>query len=255
MVRALRSHEGDPSPVTILNPQGASQFVLVCEHASNFIPARFGRLGLPEGELVRHIAWDVGAADLTRALVSRLDAPAFLANMSRLLIDCNRPLSSATSIPEVSERPIPGNQKLDTAERLARARAWFEPFHAAISKHLDLRGALGRPAAVIGVHSFSPVFNGVHRPIHVGILFGASSTIGRAMVADLGRDGDLIVAENAPYSIDADDWTIPTHADARDLPGVLVEIRHDELATPSMIDAWADRLARALHHAWRSQAP
>jgi predicted N-formylglutamate amidohydrolase len=253
MVPALTSRERDPPLVTILNPRGASQFVLVCEHASNFIPARLGRLGLPEAELVRHIAWDVGAADLTRALVSRLDAPAFLANVSRLLIDCNRPLSSATSIPEVSERPVPGNQNLDAAERRARARAWFEPFHTAISKHLDARAALHRPTAVIGVHSFTPVFKGVRRPMDAGILFGASSTFGRAIIADLGHDGNLIVVENAPYSIDGEDWTIPIHADGRNLPGVLVEIRHDKLATPSMIDAWADRLARALHHAWRSR--
>lgn len=256
MARPLSWREGDPPPVTILNPQGASQFVLVCEHASNFIPARFGRLGLPEGELIRHIAWDVGAADLTRALVPRLDAPAFLANMSRLLIDCNRPLSSATSIPEVSERPIPGNQNLEAAERLVRAHTWFEPFHTAISEHLDVRAVLHRRTAVIGIHSFTPVFKGVQRPMHAGILFGASSTIGRAMINDLSGNRNLIVVENAPYSIDAEeDWTIPTHADARNLPGVLVEIRHDELATPSMIDAWADRLARALHHAWRSQTP
>jgi predicted N-formylglutamate amidohydrolase len=254
MLRAQAWREGDPSPVTILNPLGASPFVLVCEHASNFIPARHGRLGLPEAELVRHIAWDVGAADLTRALVSRLDAPAFLAGVSRLLIDCNRPLTSSTSIPEVSERPIPGNQNLDATERRARARAWFEPFHTAISKHLDGRAALNRPTAVIGVHSFTPVFKGVRRPMHAGILFGASSTIGHATIADLGRDGNLVVVENAPYVIDADDWTIPTHADGRSLPGVLIEIRHDELANPSLIDAWADRLTRALSHAWRSRA-
>ena len=94
MAPPLEGPKDDPPPVTILNLAGVSPFVLVCEHASNFIPERYGRLGLPEAELLRHIAWDIGAAELTRALVSRLDAPAFLAGASRLLIDCNRPLGS-----------------------------------------------------------------------------------------------------------------------------------------------------------------
>jgi predicted N-formylglutamate amidohydrolase len=89
--------------------------------------------------------------------------------------------------------------------------------------------------------------------MHAGLLFAASATFGRAMIADLRRDESLIVAENAPYSIDAEDWTIPTHADGRNLPGVLIEIRHDELATPSLIDSWADRLVHALRHAWRDR--
>jgi predicted N-formylglutamate amidohydrolase len=251
MTRMRAQSEYDPSPVTILNPAGVSPFVLVCEHASNFIPERYERLGLPESELSRHIAWDVGDADLTRALALLLDAPAFLGGASRLLIDCNRPLNSPTSIPEVSERPVPGNYNLKAAERDARARLWFEPFHTAISAHLDLRAARRRPTAVIAVHSFTPVFQGVQRPMHAGILFAASSIFGRAMIADLVRDEDLIIAENAPYRIDDEDWTIPSHAESRGLPGVLMEIRHDQLEKPMLINAWADRLSRALLFAWR----
>jgi predicted N-formylglutamate amidohydrolase len=256
MAPPVEGPKDDPPPVTILNLAGVSPFVLVCEHASNFIPERYGRLGLPEAELLRHIAWDVGAAELTRALVSRLDAPAFLAGASRLLIDCNRPLGSPTSIPEVSERAIPGNWRLDATERRARARDWFEPLHTAITQHLDDRAARRTPTAVIGVHSFTPVLDGVERPMQAGILFAASSTFGRTMTADLRREDGLIVAENAPYRIDDEDWTIPVHADARDLPGVLIEIRHDELASPAGVAIWEDRLARALIAGWRAtEAP
>jgi predicted N-formylglutamate amidohydrolase len=252
----MTQHQGregsDPPPVTIVNSAGASPFVLVCEHASNFIPARYQRLGLPDAELLRHIAWDVGAADLTRALATRLDAPAFLAGVSRLLIDCNRPLDSFTSIPTVSEKSVPGNQNLEETERTARIRTWFEPFHSSISAYLDMREARGAPTAIVGVHSFTPVFAGVERPMHAGILFAASSAFGRAMIADLARDERLIIAENAPYRIDDEDWTIPTHADDRGLPGVLIEIRHDQLSEPGLIEAWADKLTNALLSAWRT---
>jgi len=246
------SGKSDPPPVTIVNPDGEAPFVLVCEHASNYIPARYGVLGLPESELLRHIAWDVGAAGLTRGLSERLDATAFLAGASRLLIDCNRPLNSLTSIPEVSEIPIPGNRCIDDAERQSRARAWFEPFHAAIARHLDSREAQHRQMAVIGVHSFTPILGGVRRSMHAGVLFSASTKFGRTILANLRRDPTLDVAENAPYRIDAEDWTIPFHAERRGLIGALIEVRHDGLTSPSAIDTWADRLSRALSAGWRA---
>ena len=102
-----------PSPITLVNADGAAPFVLVCEHASNYMPSRYGGLGLPEQELTRHIAWDVGAAELTRQLAARLDAVALLAGASRLLVDCNRPPDSPTLIPEISEIPIPGNKNIN----------------------------------------------------------------------------------------------------------------------------------------------
>ena len=245
-----RSGTIDRPPVTTLNPSGASPFVLVCEHASNYIPARYGTLGLSESELLRHIAWDIGAADMTRGLAERLDAVAFLAGASRLLIDCNRPLNSLTSIPEVSEIPIPGNHSIDGGERRLRALKWFEPFHSAISIHLDHRRAQRQPATVIGVHSFTPVLNGVRRKMHAGVLFSDSVKFGMAVLVDLRRNSGLDIAENAPYRIDAEDWTIPFHADQRKLTGALLEIRHDGLESTAGIDTWVDRSTRALKAGW-----
>ena len=111
-----------PAAVTVVNEHGTSPIVLLCEHASNHIPAEFGQLGLASHELQRHIAWDIGVASLARQLSAALDAPLFLAGYSRLLIDCNRPLDVPSSIPELSElTPIPGNTKLTAAQCLERA--------------------------------------------------------------------------------------------------------------------------------------
>ncbi|WP_424140440.1 N-formylglutamate amidohydrolase [Roseomonas chloroacetimidivorans] len=138
----------DPAPVTLVNAEGASPFVLLCEHASNHIPARYDALGLPAHELGRHIAWDIGAADLARRLSALLDAPLILSGVSRLVIDLNRPPGVATSIPERSEDTvIPGNAGIDTVERAVREAAWFHPFHQAVTALLDRRKAEGgRPA-------------------------------------------------------------------------------------------------------------
>jgi predicted N-formylglutamate amidohydrolase len=242
--------------VTVVNEAGRSPIVLICEHASNVIPPEFNQLGLPAHELTRHIAWDIGVAELSYKLSAALDAPLFLAGYSRLLIDCNRPVGAPTSIPEVSEvTPIPGNLGLSDPQRQERAERFYWPFQRAVARHLDQRQAAQRPALVIGVHSFTPVFKGFVRPWHAGVLFEPlvlAGPNGRC----LGRDllgalqpvvADLLVVANEPYQIhDASDYTVPVHGRARGLPVCLIEIRQDLLADPAGIEGWAKRLAPAL---------
>ena len=231
-----------PAAVTSLNPHGASPYVLLCEHASNFIPEAYAGLGLGPADLARHIAWDIGAAALARRLSALLDAPLFLTGHSRLLIDCNRPPGSSTSIPARSEdTDIPGNRDLPAAEAVARQARWFDPFHAAVAGCLDARR--GRPTIVIGVHSFTPVYQGIRRPWHAGVLYAAATALGSGLVAALAADPALVVGDNEPYRIDPDyDWTVPVHGDARGIPAALLEVRQDLLADDAGIAAWAARL-------------
>ncbi|WP_426955310.1 N-formylglutamate amidohydrolase [Muricoccus radiodurans] len=240
---------GDPEPVTLLNPEGGGPFVLLCEHASNAIPARLGTLGLPASELARHIAWDIGAAALARRLSALLDAPAVLSGASRLVIDLNRPPGAPTSIPVRSESTdIPGNLNVDPAERAAREAAWFHPFHDAVTALLDSRVAAGRPTRVIGVHSFTPVFTGIARPWHAGVLYDGAKSFARELIAALARQPALVVGDNEPYRIEPDvhDYTVPVHGDRRGLEAVLIEVRQDLLADAAGIEAWAVRLRDAL---------
>src|SRR5689334_7468732 len=77
----------DPPAVEVINPLGASPFLLIGDHAGNPVPQSLGTLGLAPGELERHIAWDIGIAALGRALSERLDAPFIAQRYSRLVID------------------------------------------------------------------------------------------------------------------------------------------------------------------------
>lgn len=236
-----------PPPVRVVNEDGPSPYVLLCEHASRFIPEDYGGLGLAEPDLSRHIAWDIGAAQVASGLSAALDAPLVLAGYSRLLIDLNRPPDSATAFPEISETtPIPGNRGLSAEERARRIAAYFDPFQAAVRQLLDERAAAGRPATVIGVHSFTPVFKGFVRPWQAGILYRRSQRFGHALAEALGgAKGDI--AENEPYAIEDDsDYTVPVHGEARGLDAVLIEIRQDLIADDQGAAAWAARLARAL---------
>jgi predicted N-formylglutamate amidohydrolase len=236
-----------PPAVEVINPGGQSRLVLTCEHASNFIPYSYGGLGLAESELTRHIAWDIGAAQVARHLAEMIDAPLFLSGYSRLLIDCNRPLGSPTSIPMISESTvIPGNEGLSAEDVERRAQLYYWPFQTAVSADLDQRQSSGRTAIVLGIHSFTPVFKGFVRPWHAGILFRQSERFGHALVEALQSPG-LNVAANEPYTIDDDgDYTVPVHGEQRGLEAALVEIRQDLIADQAGAQHWALRLAEAL---------
>ncbi len=158
-------------PYHLLNPQGRSPVVLVCEHASRHIPLELQRLGLDQAAAEEHIAWDIGALALAEELSRRLDAPLLAAGYSRLLIDLNRPLEAPDSIPPHSEvYPVPGNRELSETVRRYRQDCLFHPFHQRLTQLLDERQAAGVPTRVVGVHSFTPVYHGRPRPLVAGVL-------------------------------------------------------------------------------------
>jgi predicted N-formylglutamate amidohydrolase len=240
--------EGDPAPVRVLRPGGASEFFLTADHAGRAIPRRLGRLGLPPSELERHIAWDIGIAGVTEKLAAALDATAVLQEYSRLVIDCNREPGWASSIPAVSElTTIPGNENVPPAERAARRRAVFLPYHDCIKKLLDRRDAAARRTVLIAMHSFTPVFKGEPRNIDVGILYNRDARFADILLGLLRAEGDLVVGDNAPYAItEASDYTVPVHGEGRGLPHVEIEIRQDLIGDDRGQAGWAARLARLL---------
>jgi predicted N-formylglutamate amidohydrolase len=240
--------EHDPPAVIVVNEAGGSPIVLLCEHASNFIPARYHGLGLSPSDLGRHIAYDIGAAEVARQLSRALDAPLLLSGYSRLLIDCNRPLAAPSSIPERSEdTDIPGNIGISAEERAARDALCFAPFRARVAAALDARLAAGRPTLLIGMHSFTPVYQGVARPWHVGLLYARGRRLGQAMLAALAADPALVVGDNEPYRItDAGDYTVPVQGEARGIATVLIEVRQDLIADAAGAAVWGARLAAVL---------
>ena len=237
---------GDPPPVTQHNLAGPSRFLLIGDHAGNTIASSLGGLGLSEAERNRHIGWDIGIAGLGAALAERLDAAFLGQHYSRLVIDCNRDPGSANAIPDVSDGTlIPGNVGLDEAARAARVAAIHAPYHAAIAATLDTRAAAGRATILIALHSFTPVFGGVARPWHAGVLHDAGDTrFALAVLRGLQREPDLVVGDNEPYRMDGTDHTVPRHAFPRRLPYLELEVRQDLIADAGQQAHWADRLAR-----------
>jgi predicted N-formylglutamate amidohydrolase len=247
--------EPDESPpFEVAGHDGRSPFVIICDHAGRLLPRALGALGLPEAELVRHIAWDIGAGGVARRLATALDAFVVCQRYSRLAIDCNRPLVARDSIAPRSERTvIPGNQQVTPEQADGRARAIFHPYHDQIRDELDRRRELHRPAILVAVHSFTPVFLGEARPWHVGVLFNRDARLAEPLLQQLRAEGDLVVGCNQPYAVsDESDFSIVHHGEQRDLPHVELEIRQDLIADDSGQIAWAARLARLLPAAARS---
>ncbi|MFD1329141.1 N-formylglutamate amidohydrolase [Mycoplana ramosa] len=246
----------EPPPYAVINPDGASPYLLLCEHASNRIPRALGDLGLPEAERRRHIAWDIGVSALSQHLSRALDAPLFMTNYSRLVIDCNRPIGVPSAIPEVSETTeIPGNLALGEAERQQRIDTLFMPFADAVARRLDRLRDEGKRPIVVGIHSFTPVYFGKQRPWHAGILYGKATGFGRALIRGLAADAALTIGDNEPYTIHPDeDYTVPVHADDRGLPGALIEVRHDLIDTLVGVGEWGERLTRCLADALKEHA-
>jgi predicted N-formylglutamate amidohydrolase len=242
----------EPAPVVATNEAGPSVFFLTCDHGGRAFPRRLGNLGLAEPERLRHIAWDIGIAEVARRLSGLLDAPLVAQNYSRLVIDCNRDPAVPSSIAELSEdTPIPGNVGLTQAERQARQDTIFRPYHDRIAAALDRREAAGQVTALVALHSFTPVFKGVSRPWQIGVLFNRDERLARPLIDLLRADGDLVMGENEPYRVtDLTDYTVPVHAERRLLPYVELEIRQDLITEPAGQQEWALRLARLLPAAY-----
>jgi predicted N-formylglutamate amidohydrolase len=236
----------DVPPVMEENAAGRSPFLLTCDHYGRLIPRILGDLGVPAGELTRHIAWDIGIAGVADALSKQLDAHLIAQRYSRLVIDCNRPPAAPSSIPRISEATtIAGNEGLERDAAEARRRGIFDPYHRRIREVIEQRLREGRPTVLLSLHSFTPVYAGVIRPWHIGTLYHRDTRLPPLLLKLLRAESDLVVGDNEPYAVsDETDYTIPVHGEARGLMNSGIEIRQDLIANPAGERQWAERLAR-----------
>lgn len=226
---------------------GDMRLILLCDHASNRIPADYGSLGVEACQFERHIAYDIGAAALTRGLARRLNATAVLSCFSRLLIDPNRGMDDPTLIMRLSDGAVvPGNRDVDDAERAHRIAHFHQPYHRAIQAAVAAVKAEGHVPFLVSIHSFTPVWRGWRRPWHVGILWDRDEQVARAMIRGFLAQGDLVVGDNEPYHGALEGDTLNTHATKAGLPHALIEVRQDLIAAKTGVDEWVERVAKVI---------
>ncbi len=238
----------DPPAVVVARPEGTSPIFLTCGHAGKRIPRSLDSLQLDEPDLSRHIAWDIGAADMAGALSERFDATLVSQTYSRLVIDCNRPTEVPGSIPEVSDgTPIPGNIGIDPRQAEARIAEIFRPYHERIAALLDARRDAGRPTLLVAVHSFTPVFGGIERPWHIGLAYNRDRRLAAILIELLALEPGLCVGDNEPYSTsDTTDYTLPVHGEQRGIPHVQIEVRQDLVGDAAGRARWIGRIEKLL---------
>lgn len=224
--------------------------VFLCDHASNALPPEYGTLGLAALEFKRHIASDIGAGPLTRALAASFGAPALLGVWSRLLIDLNRGPDDPTLVMKISDGAlVPGNAAADAAEIAHRIAAFHAPYHAAIETEIVTAEAAGFAPAIVSMHSFTPVWRGDPRPWQIGILWDRDDRLARPLIEGFTAAG-FVTGDNEPYDGALEGDTLWTHATSRGLPNVLIEVRQDLIAdadgVASMTPVIADVLRGAL---------
>jgi Predicted N-formylglutamate amidohydrolase len=235
----------DFTPFEIVEGDAAKGLVLLADHATNRLPARYGDLGLPASAFTRHIAYDIGVEGVTRGLAARLGVPAVMSCFSRLLIDPNRGEDDPTLIMKLSDGAIiPANHPLDEDERLHRLNAYHRPYHRAVADTIArVTAASGAAPLVLSIHSFTPFWKNVARPWHAAILWDSDDRAVTPFLKMLRDDPDMVIGDNEPYDGALRNDTMFRHCTAKGLAHALLEIRQDLIGDAAGIAGWVDRLA------------
>ncbi len=254
---ASPSNPGDENPsFEICNPQADTPLLLVCDHASAHIPDNYERLSLDPTILHRHVAWDIGAADVARRLAKALTATAVLSRFSRLLIDANRALDHPTLVMAESDGvQVPGNHNLPGAELENRIDKFHRPYHSAIESQLHRLRANGQVPVLIAVHSFTPVMDGFQRPWHLGLLWNRDPRLRDGLLKVLGGDPTVVVGDNEPYTGQTHNYTADRHGSDLGLPHISLELRQDLIDTHHEAERWAGFLSDKLRQVIAEQSP
>ena len=235
-------------PYQVYNLKGKSRVILVCDHASNYIPPKYKNLGLHKNEIDRHIGWDIGAAVVAKRISNKLNATLIMSGYSRLLVDCNRPFEVPEAFIEKSENTlIPGNLNLTRKDKQYRAIKYCIPYRNRIDKILKSRIRNNIIPIIIAVHSFTPVYKDFVRPWHLGLLYRKDRRM-TSLVQDLLRnDKSIKVGINEPYKCNLKgDYSIPYFGESNGLPCILFEIRHDLIISNTGVIKWSGKLLNLL---------
>ncbi|MBD8893788.1 N-formylglutamate amidohydrolase [Roseibium litorale] len=243
MTQASPTAQAEFGPTETIAGDLSCGILLLCDHASNALPPAYGDLGLPAAQFQRHIGYDIGAKALTLALAGRLNAPALMTTYSRLLIDPNRGEDDPTIVMRLSDGAVvPGNAGVDASERQKRIELFHRPYHELIASTLDKMLETAPPPVIISMHSYTPVWRGVPRPWHAGILWDMDDRAVRPILERLGAQDGIVVGDNEPYDGALKNDTMYQHGTMRGLAHALIEVRQDLISDEAGVTEWTERL-------------
>ena len=234
--------------------RGNRRFLIICDHASNYIPPALNGLGLPETDLQRHIAYDIGAFEVAQRIADELNCPLVASQFSRLLIDPNRGLDDPTLVMKLSDGAIiPANRTLDPfhdkAAWQARIDDYYKPYDQAIEQAIDNARAAGHVPIILSVHSFTPLWRGQKRPWHAAVLWDKDDRLRNLMLDYMALQKDICFGDNAPYSGHLKNDCLYRHGTQKGMPHALIELRQDEISSTAGQVHWATHMVEIMKQA------
>ena len=226
-------------PFEIYKNKLKGTWVIICDHASNFVPRSVadGNLGINKKEMQRHIAFDLGAKGLALELGKSLGAPVVCSNYSRLVIDPNRGEKDPTLVMQLYDRTIiPANKNVTDLEIDRRLDLFYRPYHDAIK---NLLNSFLDPI-IVSIHSFTPQLKGKKtRPWHVGLLSSGDRRFHNVLLKSFEKEAQLCIGDNEPYIGTSPGNTIDKHAIITERLNTLIEVRNDLIKTDFDQKTWA----------------
>ncbi len=201
------------------------KLILSCEHASNHIPKDFAsHLKVPAKILSSHLAYDLGAREVFEYLRRCSGAYGLSADVSRLLVDCNRSF--------YGKRPFSDYSNNMEAALKSRALEFFYlPFRQKLERQIKSNFQNGFGTIHISVHSFTPKLRGIVRNAHIGLLYSPKRKMEKNVVNRIFADTrqakqNWILRKNYPYLGIADGFTsyLRKHFPASSYLGLELEI-------------------------------
>jgi len=231
--------------------EGDSDSLIVVDHASNHVPNDIN-LGVDLALLQEHIAWDIGVAEIARALSAQYNHPAILGSVSRLVTDYNRYPEEADVMPPLSDGIEISGNNINQTERAARMERFFNPYHAKLGEMLDMQ----RPKFALFLHSYTPALMSkpdMRRPWDVGILYNEDDRAAKLALEflstlSLAAKSSLNVGDQLPYTGLIYNATMVRQAEARGIPYFCFEIRQDHIADAAGVEKWTGITCQLITH-------
>ena len=234
---------------SVYKPTSLNKIIILCDHASNYIPKTYKNLGLKLSDVNKHIGWDIGALKVAKKISKNINCSLIHSCFSRLLIDCNRHLKSSGAFIKKSEDiVIPGDKNVSKKEKLLRAKKYYFPYHDQINKVIERKLKDKIVPILVSIHSFTPIYFGKSRPWHIGLLQRKDQRLSSIFAKEIKKNKKIVLGINQPYKLDlAGDFTIPFFSESYGLPHVLIEIRQDLLIKNKSINYWSNFISDILN--------
>ncbi len=172
--------------------------VLSSEHGGNRIPARYRHLFRGAASVLKsHRGWDPGSLELARAIARITGAPLTFTTTSRLLVECNRSPGHPRLFSEFT-------RNLDESEKQRVLKTCYHPHRGAVRAHVRNALRMSKRVVHVGVHTFTPVYEGRTRTVDIGILYDPRQTFETGVACALAERlraslPGLRVKRNIPY--------------------------------------------------------